>query len=193
MRLVSGVRLKTFERTDQLQFRMVRKYGLIDNIAGPLVTVILLFPGFRQPSRILLIFGGIALISLIANWLRGRETELCVTNTELVAAGNLETIFYSRISVLASEITSLEWRCGDEGSSEGMWLRHGSGYACVLPGLSEEQATEVIETISRRFPEMGVDHSPTSIIFGEQSGVTTLGLSSPELPVSDMRNQLDRR
>ena len=113
-------------------------------------------------------------------YLNGPVTKLFVSQNQLIARGNLNRTFTNEVKVPASEVKSLGYSMGPgEDSPSGLyadcgWLKQ----TCLLPGLNKQQANTIADAIRRKFPDLERgDKSPNSLIFGEKSGVVTLGLA----------------
>jgi hypothetical protein len=62
-----------------------------------------------------------------------------------------------------------------------LYAKHGWKNTCLLPGLNPQQAGAIARTIFRRFPDIGPeDDNPDSLLFGMESDLTVLGLTTPE-------------
>ena len=171
--------ISTIELPGELQFVVIRQAGwagkLVVPIAVAALAVWLWFSGNEVFSILVAVVGG---ISLSANWAHGPVTKLRVTETELLATGNLDSVFSKEARVQASEVTSIGYEIGNEDEPSGLYARTGWSHTCLLPGLNEEEANSVAAAISKQFPEIpAADRTPTSILFGDESGITTLGIS----------------
>jgi len=186
MRIFGRVELTTADYQSELRFTAVRRDGLFEFAAGPIFVILALYFGWKWQRPWYLAFGGIALLSLVANWIQGGATELRVTGSELLATGNLAKMFSTEIRVPADEIKTIRYEAGGEGDPGGLYIRRGWGRTCLLPGLNSEQADEVAQAIYLRFPDIGSgDHNPNSLLFGDQSNLTVLGLSDSKRKYSD--------
>ena len=121
------------------------------------------------------------LLAVVVGWMQGRSTELRVTSSELVATGNIGKWLSTEVRVPASEIKSIGFRAGGHGRRGGLYAKHGWKNTCLLPGLNPQQAGAIARTIFRRFPDIGPeDDNPDSLLFGMESDLTVLGLTTPE-------------
>jgi hypothetical protein len=181
MRAFAQVEVTTIELPEALLFRVQREGTWIFGLAGMAVTIFLASLGWSRLPLVFFAFGLVGLASVVVNWMRGGKAELRVTASELVATGNLESMFATEIRVPASDVTSLEWNSEGESGPGGLCVKRGWTVICVLPGLDEDQANGIAEAILKRFPAIGgIDRSPASFLFGSDGGLITLGLSGPE-------------
>jgi hypothetical protein len=115
------------------------------------------------------------------NWVQDPSTRLRVTPNQIIADGNLHETFDSEIKILTTEVKSIDYAVGGEHEPSGLYVRRGWSSTCVLPGISREQAVSIRDAIARKFPEIGeIDRSPASLLHGDSSGVTTLGLGKTD-------------
>ena len=56
----------------------------------------------------------------------------------------------------------------------------------MLPFLGKEQTTAVIETIHRRYPQIPIKGDAGSFLYGDDSGLVTLGLNRREPHGNDL-------
>lgn len=177
MKIFGSTRLETQDLGDSLQFVITRGYGWMDVAGGPIVIGLFLFFAWRG-SVILMVFAGLGVIGLIANYVHGRETLLRVSERGIMARGNLDSWFTTELRFPVDEITSLGWSMGGEGDDGGLYVSHGLLQAWVLPGATEEQGHAILASIEGKFPDFPIaDRTPASMFFGDESGITTLGLS----------------
>jgi hypothetical protein len=77
-----------------------------------------------------------------------------------------------------AEVKWIGYEPGSDNEPSGLYLRHGWKRSCLLPGLDEDQGLAVVGTIFAKFPEIVPgDKSGGSLFFGNESGLTGLGLS----------------
>lgn len=70
------------------------------------------------------------------------------------------------------------WSAGSDGDEGGVYVMCGYSQSWVLPGATEEHGRIVISAIEEQFPAFPVtDRTPASLLFGDDSGITTLHLS----------------
>jgi len=181
MKLFADSRLEIRDLGSALEFVLTRNYGFLENFAGPAVIGAFVIYSWEERSIIAMLFAALGLIGLFINWLQGRETVLRVSQMEVVARCNLESWLRSEITIPANEITSMGWSAGGEDDSGGVYVATGWKRPYVLPGASEQQGGAIMAAIAEKFPEFPAsDKSPASMLFGDESGITTLGLSPSE-------------
>jgi len=99
----------------------------------------------------------------------------------IAVRGNVGRIFSAEIYVRAAEVVTLGYEAGDEGESSGLYVKEGWKRICILPSISEEQANEIATAVYLKFPAIGKgDGEPGSLLFGNRSELTSLGLSRRE-------------
>jgi len=173
--------LETRDLGNALEFVLTRNYGFVENLAAPAVIGGFVIYSWEERSTIAMLFAALGLIGLFINWIQGRETVLRVSQMEVVARGNLDSWLTSEITMPVNEITSMGWSAGGEDDSGGLYVATGWKLPYVLPGASEQQSRAIMAAIAEKFPEFPAsDKSPASMLFGDESGITTLGLSASE-------------
>ena len=185
MRIFGQIDIQTFDSGGELTFIVTRQRGWDDYFVLPLcigVGIVAWVQGFQLFSVLCIVCGGAA---VVANWVQGPTTRLSVTQNQIIANGNLEETFDTEIKILTSEVKSIDYVPGGEHESSGLCVRHGWSRTCVLPGINCEQAVSVRDSIAEKFPEINVyDRSPASLLHGDASGVTTLGLSETDSEIT---------
>ncbi len=178
MRIFGQTEIQTFDSDSELTFIATRQRGWADYSIVPFcigISVVVWAQGSQVFALLCFVFGGAALIS---KWVQGPSRRLSVTPHQIIADGNLQKTFGSEIKIPATEVKSIDYAVGSKNEPSGLYVRHGWSRSCVLPGISREQAVSIRDAIERKFPEIGeIDRSPASLLHGDSSGVTTLGLS----------------
>ena len=180
MKIIGSKELETRDFGDSLQFVLTRNLGWAEIAIEVILLGSILFFVWRQNSVILMGFAGIGIIGIVINWIQGRETVLLVNERGIVARGNLDSWFRKELTLSSGEITSMGWSAGGEGDSGGVYVRRGYLQSWVLPGASEEHGRTVISAIEDRFPDFPVAERVASLLFGNDSGITTLALSKQD-------------
>jgi uncharacterized membrane protein YeaQ/YmgE (transglycosylase-associated protein family) len=185
MKLVGRVELKTMELPDALEFTIEREYGWFEIVLGLAITFLALWLFWRVHTAIahllVVAISGAVVVSVIAQRVQGRSTRLRVTSDGLYAVGNLDKLFTIKLRIPYSEIASFEYNFADEGASGGIYVKHRGSRTCVLPGLDEDQGVSVKNAIFEKFPDLvPEDTSPESLLYGNESELTTLGLSASD-------------
>jgi hypothetical protein len=160
---------------------------LLIKAAGAKSAVNLLLPLFacgwtyfvwRDKHWVLLFFGLFFFGSSVWMLFRSKDGELRVTDAGIMATGNRGGWIDESVQFRWIDISGLEFRQGED-EPGGLYARTGRwSSTCIMAGLSREQTEEVIAAIYRRFPYvvMAEDNDGWSL-FGNGSGLTTLGLS----------------
>jgi hypothetical protein len=182
------VDLNCVESPDALEFTVKRERGWVTVILFPVFAFVVLVWLWRLGSLPLHIMAAVAgaatAITLVANWIHGNDTTLRVTADELVVRGNLNTWFRREVRIDASQLKSLRWESGGEADS-GLYARWPWNCRCILAEISPEQAETIRDAVAGKFPEIKIgDPPPASFPFGNESGVTRLGLSDSESSAS---------
>jgi hypothetical protein len=172
---------KRIEVVEQGDMLLVRATGIRRAIDLLLPLVFATWGYFVWRDHHWLMFFGILFGFGSAVWFafRSHDGELRITDTEVVASGDLGGWSGGYVQFRWADISGLEYRPGGEDSNEGLYVKTGQWHAyCVMAGLNKEQSEEVIATAYRRFPYvvMAEDNDGWSL-FGNRSELTTLGLS----------------
>lgn len=184
MALADQVDLAHIELPNALEFTVTRERGWIYTFLTPAVALAVLVTIWRTgkfPLQIMAVVAGVSCaITLVANWIHGKETKMRVTAEEIVVRGNLNSWFQEELRIDARELSSLKWDCGGDGDECGLYARWGWSSRCLLAGITRDQAEGIREAIARKFPEM-------TIAMGDGSGLITLGLSGKDPNASKTR------
>jgi len=186
------VDLTTTDLTDELQFRVVRRPGWANLVLGFVpylvcAAFILLPLATRQHGKEAVppVFLGIFLLAIICvrtvRSLRRSTESLVINSSGITVAGE-----HVKFTVTASELTKPGY--GLEGGRQyglygnrkygDFYLKRGQTSIPVLRGLSEEQQKVVSDLVYQRFPEVCAGACGTaSLLFGDRTGITSLGLS----------------
>jgi hypothetical protein len=179
MRIVGSTELKTSDLGDSLQFVLTRSLGWTEVAFDVILIVGFSFYAWRQSSSILTICVVLAIVGMMINAIRGRETLLRVSESGIIARRHSAGWVGKENTIPVGEISSMGWSAGGEGDDGGVYVAHGCSRSWVLPGASEEHGRIVISAIEDRFPAFPVsDRTPASLLFGDDSDITTLHLSN---------------
>jgi hypothetical protein len=173
----------TEETDDALLFFLVREPGAIERIGLPLFAAIILWSLWQSGSFAFQCFAVFALISgsaaYVASWLHGKQSILRITANEIIASGNLARTFTTEVRIPSNEIRSLKWDSGGEDGTPGLYANCGWNATLLLPYIDEAQAAIIRDAVARRFSELQIgDDYNASFLYGNDSGVTTLGLNN---------------
>ena len=152
MKLLGKNQITTIDLPDQIQFVVVREQGLLVLILPPALCLGTILYGWFSRHWYFIPFGLIGL-AYIAVWhLRGPVTKLFVTQDQLIAAGNLERLITSKITIPADEIKYLGFSTGGENQPIGLYALRGWHETCVLPGLGKKDVMNIADAIHAKFP-----------------------------------------
>ncbi len=176
MKLVSQTKVITIEEPDRLQFVLERELGLADLLVGPIVVGCVAAYALYAHSWWPLLFCVLAFGAFLANYLNGPVTTITVSDRGIEAIGNLGRAFKTHVVVQASQIETFSYSIGNEEENSGLYINQRE----LLAALNEEQANHIADKVRAKFPllERG-DHSPTSLLHGDESGISALGLAVP--------------
>lgn len=166
---------------DVLRIKATPTRRAID-LVGPIFAVVWTYFAWRHKHWVFVAFGLFVFASIVWKLFQTLEGELQVTETVISARGDLGGWTDGSVEFRWADISGLDYREGGEDEPSGLYARTGRwNAACVMAGLNREQSEEVIAAIFQRFPYvvMAEDNDGWSL-FGNSSGVTTLGLSQPK-------------
>jgi hypothetical protein len=173
-------RIEVVEQGDVLLIKAVGVKSAV-HLLVPLFASVFMYFVWRDKHWIPFFFGLYVFGSSIWMLFRDREGELRVSDTDIAASGALGRWADGSVQFRWIDISGLEFRQGED-EPGGLYARTGRWSAtCVIAELNREQSEEVIAAIFQRFPYvvMAEDNDGWSL-FGNGSGLTTLGLSQPK-------------
>jgi hypothetical protein len=164
MKALGSVEFSIEELPDELNIRYVRHAGWIERILAPAAVPVFAVVGWFWQRPVMIIGAGGVAVFLIARWAWGHESVLRVLPDRLVASVYL----WSSRETALSEIQAMQWQPGDAwwtecGKPAGLYISRGGRWECVFPLASREQASDVLDAITRRFPRFRVTSTPWSI------------------------------
>jgi len=180
MNFSGDVEIKTLELPDAVEFTVTRDDSIYESVVAPVVTAFVLWYIWRAATngwpRIFVIFAAVTAVAYyIAKRIHGREITLRVESGGLAAKGNMDRLFSTTFELAAADITKIRYYTGGEGGAGGLYVWYGWANACVLPGISSDQADSIVEAIARRFPHLPTEFSSSAGWRGEK--LIELGLS----------------
>jgi hypothetical protein len=192
MGLLGNVELKTTELPDALEFTVTREDALLETVAIPAITIIVMWAFFWRTGNLWLriVSGsavGFAILAAIANRIQGGETKLRVTLDRVIAEGNLGQLFSASVAVAMSDISSIGFYDGGEDGISGLYVRHGWRLTLVLPRLSREQSQIVVEAMAKKFPEIPAEIALNCSLLGDAGKLISLGLCKSKRKVTNRR------
>jgi hypothetical protein len=166
---------------DVLQIKATAKGRAID-LVGPILSAAWTYFAWRDKHWVFVAFGLFVFASIVWKLFQTQEGELRITETVISARGDLGGWTDGSVELRWGDISGLDYRQGGEEEPSELYARTGRwNGTCVMAGLNREQSEEVIAAIFQRFPYvvMAEDNDGWSL-FGNASGLTTLGLSQPK-------------
>jgi hypothetical protein len=155
VRLLGRNEVTTIDEPDYLQFVLVRENGWIDLVGPPVALLVFVAWAVIYQHYFFIAFAVIGLFALIANYANGSITKLFVSQSELIARGNLDRALTDEVKVKVSDIESLDYRMGGRNSPSGFYASQGwLKQTCLLPGLSKQKANAIADAICERFPNI---------------------------------------
>ncbi|HWT65596.1 MAG TPA: hypothetical protein VN151_05740 [Terracidiphilus sp.] len=174
-------------------FIFVREPGALERFGFPLFATIVLWNLWKSRTFFVQCFVVFAIVyiavSCAASWLHGKQAILRISNNELIASGNLARIFTTEVRFPVGEIRTLKWDSGGEDGTPGLYAKREWASTLLLPYIDEAQASMIRDAVARRFPEIKIDDDyAASILYGNESGITTLGLNPSTDESSEMKS-----
>lgn len=166
------------ELSGELEFAIVREEGLLQKVARCVVVALLLVIAWKSPNLLWRWLFALAALWPIADWLQGHHTHLRVSAHEVNASGNVGRLVRTTISIPVALVQSIEYAAGGEDEAPGLYaIRKWGGRTLLVPNLDELICREIVDRITTRFPEIGADREPGSLLYSERSNPIVLGLS----------------
>lgn len=110
-------------------------------------------PGESSPGLVFRATGTVRLLGFSFLWPRRRSTVLCVDDLGLTATGNFGAVRRGTLHLPWSRVQELHYAPGGNGEIGGLYAREGAWCSrCLLPGLAEPQADDVIAVVASRYP-----------------------------------------
>jgi hypothetical protein len=179
-----GMRSKTewtaADLSGEVEFTIVRHEGSLQKVARWAAVALFLVIAWKSSNLLWRLLVALGALWPIADWLQGHQTQLRVGALEINARGNLGRLVRTTISVSTADVKAIEYTAGDEGESPGLYaIRKWGGHTLLVPDLDEAICREMVNRIAARFPEIGADREPGSLLYSESSNPIVLGLSDP--------------
>jgi hypothetical protein len=147
VKLLSRISLASSERSDSLEFVVTRDLSLLEICAEVALEVFFLWMAWYTKNYWLVIAFIFGAVAITADWRQGRVTRLIVSETSLIAQGNLRNLTRTSFSKPVSEIWSLGFSTGGRHGIPGLYADKN----LLLPGLSRAQVDDIINAIRERF------------------------------------------
>jgi len=170
VRVLGTSELKAVELPGELQFVYGYQAGWGDLAAPPATLLVLLAWAWSTHRPVFAAIFVVAFTALVVYWLNISPTRLSVSSQELIAHGNQNRNIREEVIVPASEVKSIGYLAAGEHGAAGLYAFRGNRQTCLMPGLTQEQATAIADVIREKFPylERG-GNTQTSLEFGEQN------------------------
>jgi hypothetical protein len=173
VKLLSNTVVTAIEEPDLLEFTVTSDSGLIESVAGPVILIGFVYLAWVSRAWWLFLFVAFVFAYMVLNRSKGNISKLKVNDRELVFTDDFEKTPNRQMRFKHYDVRTLGFSHGGEGGPVGLYLND----TCALAGLNRQQADAVAFQIFTRFPQIGSkDSSPTSLLHGDDSGITTLGL-----------------
>jgi hypothetical protein len=169
VRPLGSSELKTVELPDQLQFVYGYEPGWGDLAAPPAALLVALAWALSEHHLVYAAIFVVIFISLVIYWLNISPAKLSVTQRELIAQGSQNRNLNNQTTIPTSEVNSLAYAAAAKGTPAGLYAVCRRNQACLLPGLTQEQAAAVAELIRTKFPKLERgDNIPIALQYPEQ-------------------------
>ncbi|HWA95205.1 MAG TPA: hypothetical protein VG844_11450 [Terracidiphilus sp.] len=155
--------LKIENLDGDLQFTLARTTGWLDVVLISSVVSASGFFGFFTSNIFLIVCAIFSLFVALFKWAQGPITTLRVSETRVLATGNLLRWKNGDILIDASDIKSIGWAYGSEYRPQGIYVwkeKSGLKSECVLPGISYTKAKQITDAITARFSKYKIASGP---------------------------------
>jgi hypothetical protein len=179
VRVLQRSQVNTVELPDRLQFVVSRENGWSGYLFLSVTVLLFFYAIWINKSWLMLALLAMGILYFIANRSYSPTDKLTVTENEIIASRDRDLNSTGTIRVADWELVFLGYTVGDEDEPPGLYAYLDTSKICLIPDLQEKETNVITDAIRRKFPllERG-DQSSTSLLHGEESGITTLGLSS---------------
>lgn len=177
MDLRSKTKWTVAELSGELEFTIVRQEGSLEKIARCASIALLLAIAWKSSYLLWRLLAALGALWPIADWLQGHHTQLRVNADEVCLRGNVGRLVRTTISLPTTAVRSIEYDAGGEGDVPGLCaIRNWGSRTLLVPNLNEVTCREIADRIAVRFPEIGADREPGSLLYSERSDPIVLGL-----------------
>lgn len=187
MKLLDHSKVTISEEPDQLDFVVSIENGWLSLILGPIFLLGWFAWTWSAGAYVLIAMAAIILLASLANLRPGPVTRISISAKQITVNGSANTLFSARrpteLRIQAYEIKNLSYFVGDEGEPSGLYLNR----TTHLLSLDERATNLILVATRRKFPLLkNPEHTPTSLLHGDDSGITVLGISNkaPEIQPS---------
>lgn len=141
------------------------------------VVVLLLLLAWKTANALWRALFAVGTLWPLADWLQGHRTQLRVGAEDVSARGNLGRLVRTSISIPAPSGKSFEYAAGEDEVPGLYAVRKWGGRTLLVPDLNELTCRKIADCIVDRFPAIGGDHEPGSLLYSERHDPIALGLS----------------
>jgi hypothetical protein len=169
VRVLGTSELKSIVLPGQLQFVYGYQAGWGDLAAPPATLLVLLAWAWSTHHAVFAAIFVVAFAALVVYWLNISPARLSVSSQELVAHGSQNRNLSNQTNIPAAEVNTLRFAAASDHGPAGLYAYCRLKQICLMPGLTEEQASAVADAIRTKFPslERG-DNLPLSLQYPEQ-------------------------
>jgi hypothetical protein len=169
VKLLGTSELKVVELPGELQFVYGYQAGWGDLAAPPATLLVLLAWAWNTHHIVFAAIFVVAFAALIVYWLNISPSRLSVSSQELIAHGSQNRNLANQTMIPAAEVNTLRYAAASSQGPAGLYAYCQLRQTCLMPGLTEEQASAVADVIRTKFPnlERG-DNLPASLQYPEQ-------------------------
>jgi hypothetical protein len=161
----------------ELEFTITRKEGWFQQVARCAAVALLPFLAWKSANTLWRALFALGTLWPIADWFQGHRTQLRVGSLEVTARGNLGRLVRTSISISVPSLKSFEYASGEDEAPGLYAIRRWGGRTLLVPNLNELTCRNIADCITDRFPEIGADREPGSLLYSERHNPIALGLS----------------
>jgi hypothetical protein len=174
VKLLGSSVVTTTEDSDQLVFTFERQAGWVELLVPPIIVVGCALLSWQDRAWWLLALCVVGMVMFASKWSREGSGKLTVSGYGFVVIPDFKRFPNRTIRYQPQVVQRLKFFAGiDENDPFGLYLNED----CIVPEISEEQANEIAYRIFAKFPDIGgPDTRRASILHGDDSGITSLGL-----------------
>jgi hypothetical protein len=152
--MIGKAELTTVDRGRQLEFASGYQSGWVDFMAPPAALFIIFLWAMIAHYYLIAWFVVVGYLLLVLWWLHSPVTRLIVSETELVARGNLGRSYSDRRRVTTEDLKSLGHFHGAHNEPTGLYAYHGWTKTCLIPRLTQQESHAIIDAIHKKFPHL---------------------------------------
>jgi hypothetical protein len=167
------------EDEDYLEFTSKHESGWAQLLFGPAFVIVVGLIAWRDQAWWMIFLCAFGIVMFIVKWSRRSVCEVRVNGRELSATADVMKYPNRVVRYAPHAVKKMQYLQGDEGGPSGLYLNED----CIISGISEQEANQIVARIVLKFPQYdGADTTRTSMLHGDDSGITVLGLSPRPAP-----------